>query len=211
VVLRSGEQFLGHARKSQLDLLVHCPRLALSLATFDVASLEPCPLGCGWSIKISSLAPKTYMLKFLTKEDLEKIKKELDYLKKVKRKEIAQRLKETSSMGDLTENSAYQEAKEAQGFLEGRILELENLIREAKIVEKIDGAKWVQIGSTVVLNSGNRKEKYKIVGSGQANPSKGQISIDSPLGKALLDKPEGAIVTLKTPLGETKYKIIKIE
>ena len=153
-------------------------------------------------------------MKYLTKEDLEKIKKELDYLKKVKRKEIAQRLKETSSMGDLTENFAYQEAKEAQGFLEGKILELENLIREAKIVEKIDGAKWVQLGSVVTLareKSKKKIEKYKIVGTGQANPSKGEISIDSPLGKALLDKPIGAIITLKTPLGETKYKIIKIE
>jgi transcription elongation factor GreA len=154
------------------------------------------------------------MSKYLTKEDLEKIKKELDYLKKVKRKEIAQRLKETSSMGDLTENFAYQEAKEAQGFLEGKILELENLIREAKIVEKINGAKWVQLGSVVTLareKSKKKIEKYKIVGTGQANPSKGEISIDSPLGKALLDKPIGAIITLKTPLGETKYKIIKIE
>jgi transcription elongation factor GreA len=154
------------------------------------------------------------MSKYLTKEDLEKIKKELDYLKKVKRKEIAQRLKETSSMGDLTENFAYQEAKEAQGFLEGKILELENLIREAKIVEKINGAKWVQLGSVVTLTREKSKkkiEKYKIVGTGQANPSKGEISIDSPLGKALLDKPIGAIITLKTPLGETKYKIIKIE
>ena len=153
-------------------------------------------------------------MKYLTKEDLEKIKKELDYLKKVKRKEIAQRLKETSSMGDLTENFAYQEAKEAQGFLEGKILELENLIREAKIVEKINGAKWVQLGSVVTLareKSKKKIEKYKIVGTGQANPSKGEISIDSPLGKALLDKPIGAIITLKTPLGETKYKIIKIE
>ncbi|OIO45102.1 MAG: hypothetical protein AUJ24_00860 [Parcubacteria group bacterium CG1_02_36_42] len=151
------------------------------------------------------------MEKYLTKEDLEKIKKELDYLKKVKRKEIAQRLKETSAMGDLTENSAYQEAKEAQGFLEGRILELENLIREAKIVEKIDGAKWVQIGSIVLLSSGKKKEKYKIVGTGQANPSKGEISIDSPLGKVLLDKPEGATVTVETPKGKIKYKIIRIE
>jgi len=150
-------------------------------------------------------------MKYLTKEDLEKIKKELNYLKRVKRKEIAQTLKETSAMGDLTENSAYQEAKEAQGFLEGRILELENLIREAKIVERIKGAQWVQIGSSVILNLGNKKEKFKIVGSGQANPSKGEITIDSPLGKLLLDKPVGATITLKTPLGKTKYKIIKIE
>ena len=153
-------------------------------------------------------------MKYLTKEDLEKIKKELEYLKKVKRKEIAQRLKETSSMGDLTENSAYQETKDAQGFLEGRILELENLIRESKIVEKIDGAKWVQVGSIVTLileKSKGEIEKYKIVSSGQANPSKGEISIDSPLGKVLLDKPEGSTITLQTPLGKVEYKIVKIE
>ena len=153
-------------------------------------------------------------MKYLSEEDLEKIKKELEYLKRVKRKEIAQRLKETSAMGDLTENSAYQETKEAQGFLEGRILELENLIRESKIVEKIDGAKWVQIGSIVTLileKSKGEIEKYKIVSSGQANPSKGEISIDSPLGKVLLDKPEGSTITLQTPLGRVKYKIVKIE
>ena len=173
-------------------------------------------------------------MKYLSEEDLEKIKKELEYLKRVKRKEIAQRLKETSSMGDLTENAAYQEAKDAQGFLEGRILELENLIRDAKVVEKIKGAQWVQIGSIVFLMSenstrstssglmvnkvevSNRKsnskiEKYKIVGSGQANPSKGEITIDSPLGKTLLDKPVGATITLNTPLGKIKYKSTKIE
>jgi len=149
--------------------------------------------------------------KYLSEEDLEKIKKELKYLKRVKRKEITQRLKETSAMGDLTENLAYQETKEAQGFLEGRILELENLIRDAKIVEIIKGAQWVQIGSIVTLNSRNKKEKYKIVGSGQANPSKGEITIDSPLGKVLLDKPEGSTITLQTPLGKVEYKIVKIE
>jgi len=158
------------------------------------------------------------MAKYLTPEDLKKIKEELDYLKKVKRKEIAQRLKETASAGDLTENSAYQEAKDAQGFLEGKILELENLIRESKIVEKIEGAHWIQIGSTVFLTSQNsnkssglKTEKYRIVGTGQANPSQGEISSESPLGKALLDKPEGANVTVETPKGKIKYKILKIE
>ena len=157
------------------------------------------------------------MSKFLTPEDLEKIKKELDYLKKVKRKEIAQRLKEAIAMGDLTENAAYQETKDAQGFLEGKILELENLIGEAKLVEKIAGAHWIQIGSTVILapqkqtKSSSPTEKYKIVGTGQADPFKGEISMDSPLGKALLDKPEGAVVEIKTPIGKIKYKILKIE
>ena len=157
------------------------------------------------------------MSKYLTPEDLEKIKKELDYLKKVKRKEIAQKLKEAIAMGDLTENAAYQETKDAQGFLEGKILELEKLIGEAKVVEKIAGAHWVQIGSTVILasqkqtKSSSSTEKYKIVGTGQADPFKGEISMDSPLGKVLLDKPEGAIVIVKTPIGKIQYKILKIE
>lgn len=157
------------------------------------------------------------MSKYLTTEDLEKIKKELDYLKKVKRKEIAQKLKEAIAMGDLTENAAYQETKDTQGFLEGKILELEKLIGEAKVVEKIAGAHWIQIGSTVILasqkqtKSSSSTEKYKIVGTGQADPFKGEISMDSPLGKALLDKPEGAVVEIKTTIGKIKYKILKIE
>jgi len=157
------------------------------------------------------------MSKYLTPEDLEKIKKELDYLKKVKRKEIAQKLKEAIAMGDLTENAAYQETKDAQGFLEGKILELEKLIGEAKVVEKIAGAHWIQIGSTVILasqkqtKSSSPTEKYKIVGTGQADPFKGEISMESPLGKALLDKPEGAVVEIKTTIGKIKYKILKIE
>ena len=157
------------------------------------------------------------MSKYLTPEDLEKIKNELDYLKKVKRKEIAQKLKEAIAMGDLTENAAYQETKDAQGFLEGKILELEKLIGEAKVVEKIAGAHWIQIGSTVILasqkqtKSSSSTEKYKIVGTGQADPFKGEISMDSPLGKALLDKPEGAVVEIKTTIGKIKYKILKIE
>ncbi|MBZ9578664.1 transcription elongation factor GreA [Patescibacteria group bacterium] len=155
------------------------------------------------------------MPKYLTPEGLEKLKKELNYLKKVKRKEIAKRLKETASLGDLSENAAYQETKEAQGFLEGRILELKNLIKEAKVVKKIDRTGWVQIGSTVLLSSNSEnpiaQEKFKIVGTVEANPLEGKISIDSPLGKALLDKPEGAVVTVETPDGKIKYKIIKIE
>lgn len=155
------------------------------------------------------------MPKYLTPEGFEKLKKELDYLKKVKRKEIAQRLKRTAAMGDLSENAAYHEAKEAQAFLEGRILELKAAIREAKVVKKIDRAGWVQIGSTVLLSSNSKsliaQEKFKIVGAVEANSLEGKISIDSPLGKALLDKPEGAIVTVETPNGKIKYKIIKVE
>lgn len=151
------------------------------------------------------------MTKYLTPEGLEKLKKELDYLKKVKRKEIAERLRKTASMGDLSENAAYHEAKEAQGFLEGKILELEKEIRDAEIVEKIDKAGWVQIGSSVTLSSNGKKEKFQIGGTAEADPLNGKISSESPLGNALLDKPEGAVVTVKTPNGKIKYKILKIE
>jgi len=151
------------------------------------------------------------MSKYLTPEGLEKLKKELNYLKKVKRKEIAERLKQTASLGDLSENAAYDEAKEAQGFLEGRILELEETIRGAEVVKKIDKAGWVQLGSTVIVSSNNEEEKFKVVGTAEADSLNGKISMDSPLGKALLDKPVGAIVTVETPNGKIKYKIIKIE
>lgn len=151
------------------------------------------------------------MTKYLTPEGLEKLKKELNYLKKVNRKEIAERLKQTASLGDLSENAAYDEAKEAQAFLEGRILELEETIRRAEVVKKIDKAGWVQLGSTVIVSSNNEEERFKIVGTAEADPLKGKISMDSPLGKALLDKPEGATVTVDAPNGKIKYKIIKIE
>ena len=161
------------------------------------------------------------MSKFLTPGGLKKLKKELDYLKNVRRKEIAQRLKRTASMGDLTENAAYQEAKEAQAFLEGRISELEKSIKEAKVVQK-NGAGWVQIGSTVILELSGKKprtsknqvsgrEKFKIVGSAETDPLNGKISAESPLGRSLLDKPKGATVTVKTPNGKLKYKILKIK
>jgi len=157
------------------------------------------------------------MEKYLTPEGLEKLKKELEYLKRVKRKEIAERLRHTSSMGDLTENAAYHQAKEDQAFLEGRILELENLIKNAIVIEKNKKTGWVQVGSTVVLSLGEKKslfgkkEKFQIVGAPEANPLEGKISAESPLGKALLNKPEGAIITVETPNGKVKYKILKIE
>ena len=155
--------------------------------------------------------------KYITPEGLEKLKKELDHLKKVKRKEIAERLKHTASMGDLTENAAYHEAKEAQGFLEGKILELEDLIKNAEVIKKEPKTDWIQVGSLVSLVPAEKKsffqkpDKFQIVGVAEANPIEGKISIESPLGKALLNKPKGAVVEVETPQGKVKYKIAKIE
>jgi len=152
-----------------------------------------------------------FMSKFLTKKGLEDLKKELDYLKKIKRKEIARRIKQAVAQGDLSENAAYHEAKDAQAFLEGKILELQKTIKEAKVVSK-RGNGWVQIGSKVIVSShNNRKEKFQVVGSVEADSLNGKISVNSPLGRALLNKPKGVTVKVETPNGEVKYKILKIE
>lgn len=142
---------------------------------------------------------------------MEKLKKELHHLKQYKRKEIAERLARSAAFGDLSENSEYIEAKEAQAFLEGRILELEELIRNAVVVDPEIKKDQVQIGSWVLLKSSGKKEKFKIVGAEEANPLEGKISIDSPLGKALLGKAKGQEVEVESPEGKISYKILKIE
>ncbi len=149
-------------------------------------------------------------MEYLTPEGLEKLKKELNELRGPKRKEIAEKLKVAISFGDLSENASYQEAKEEQMFLEGRIAELEEKLRDV-CVQKKEKSGWVQIGSVVFVSSNSHKEKFEIVGANEANPIAGKISYNSPLGKILMDKPEGAQVEIKTPEGKTKYKIVKIE
>jgi transcription elongation factor GreA len=150
------------------------------------------------------------MTNYLTPEGLEKLKKELDYLKNIKRKEIAERLRYTVSFGDLKENAAYDEAKEAQGFLEGRILELRGLISTAKLIEK-NYTREVQIGSTVLLCSNNKKEEFQVVGFAEADVFNRKISYQSPLGKIILGKTKGDKVIIKTPKGEIEYKILEIK
>lgn len=148
-------------------------------------------------------------VKYLTSKGLEKLKKELNHLKTVKRREIAERLRHAASFGDLSENAAYQEAKEAQGFLERKILELEKTIRSAKIIEK-KGTEQIQIGSIVSVVSSVGKEKFQIVGPEEANPQEGKISYQSPLGKALLGRSVGSTIKVETPAGKMQYKILKI-
>lgn len=150
------------------------------------------------------------MPKYLSPEGLEKLKKELHFLKTVKRKETAEKLKKCAAYGDLSENSEYLEARESQAFLEGRILELEELIKNAEVVLKKAQTDWVQLGSVVLVSSQGKKEEFEIVGAEEASPIEKKISIDSPLGKTFLNKPKGAIVTVSTPQGEVKYKILKI-
>ena len=151
------------------------------------------------------------MEKYLTPEGLEKLNKELEYLRTVKRREIAERLEKAIAYGDLTENAEYHETKEAQGFLEGRILELEDIIQNAVVVSAEKKKGLAQIGSTILVKVGQEKEVFKIVGAEEADPLEGKVSIDSPLGKALLDKTKGATIIVATPEGNLQYKILKIE
>ncbi|MBP9718369.1 transcription elongation factor GreA [Candidatus Gracilibacteria bacterium] len=155
-------------------------------------------------------------LTLVTKEGFEKLKEELNFLKEVKRKEVAERLREAISYGDLSENAEYEEAKNEQAFVEGRILELEEKIKFAKIIDDQHKGVIVQLGSRVVIQnvSGKGKpeeEEYTIVGSTEADPINHKVSNVSPVGKALLDKRVGDVVKVTAPAGHIEYKIIKIK
>jgi transcription elongation factor GreA len=151
----------------------------------------------------------------VTKAGFAKLKEELDYLKSVKRKEVAERLKEAISYGDLSENSEYEEAKNEQAFTEGRIVELEEKVKYAKIIEEKHHVKTVQLGTRVVIKTINRKtaepEEYVIVGSTEADPLEQKISNESPVGAALLDKQKGDIVKVSIPDGIVEYEIMQLE
>jgi len=143
---------------------------------------------------------------YITKEGLEKLKEELKFLQRTKRKEISERLQKCLAFGDLTENAEYHEA-----FMEGRVLELEEAIRNAVTVSGEKNKDWVQVGSTILVSLGSQKEKFKIVGAEEAHPLEGKISANSPLGKAALNKRSGEVVLVQTPQGKLEYKILKIE
>ena len=151
----------------------------------------------------------------VTKEGLKALKEELEILQTVKRKEVAARIKEAISYGDLSENSEYEEAKNEQAFLEGRILELEAKIKNARIIsDKKSTTKTVQLGSEVHLKNVSKKkdevEVYTIVGSTETDPFNGKISNESPVGTAVLDRAKGDKVKVFAPSGNFEYEIVKI-
>lgn len=148
---------------------------------------------------------------YFTKESLEKLKKELEHLKKEGRIEIAERLKKAKEYGDLSENSEYADAKEAQNKLENRIFELEEMIRNAVLIKKSPKKDIVSIGSTIEVKKGLKTSEYTIVGFQEAKPEANLISNESPLGKAFIGKKVGDVVEIETPSGKTKYKIVKIK
>jgi len=150
---------------------------------------------------------------FLTPEGAAKAKAELEELTTVKRTELAARLRDAIKMGDLSENADYIMAKEDQAFLEGRIQELEELLRAAKIINNDNSvAGVVSMGNTVtVQEKGEEPETFTLVGAREADPRAGKISNGSPLGKALLGKRVGETVQADTPAGVINFKIIKVE
>jgi transcription elongation factor GreA len=151
----------------------------------------------------------------VTKEGFDKLKEELEHLKSVKRKEVAERIKEAISFGDLSENSEYEEAKNEQAFVEGRIMELEDKVKHAKIITENHKTKSVQIGSTVHLKNMTKGkddlEIYTIVGSTETDPFANKISNESPVGNAVLDKQKGDKVKVIAPVGSIEYQIVKID
>ena len=149
----------------------------------------------------------------LTYEGLERLEKELEYLKTVKRKEIAEKIKQALAFGDLTENSEYDEAKNEQAYYEHRIIQLEKILKNAKVIDEDEvDTEVVSIGSKVkILDIELNKEmEYILVGSTEADPSRNKISNESPLGKILLGKKEGDIVNVVVPKGTIEYKILSI-
>lgn len=150
----------------------------------------------------------------LTQDGLKKLEDELENLKSVKRREVAERIKVAIGYGDISENSEYEDAKNEQAFIEGRIITLEKMLRNARIINADEiGTDIVSVGSTVLvkdLEFGDEME-YTIVGSAESNPLENRISNESPVGSALLGKSKGAKVEVTVPAGVLQYEIIEIK
>ena len=149
---------------------------------------------------------------YLTPEGEAKLKAELEDLKGPRREELAQRLRSAIQMGDLSENADYHKAKEDQGFLEGRIQEIEAILRSSVLIEKSNSKDTVSIGSHVTIQEEDfDPETYHLVGPTEADPRNGRISHESPIGKALMDKKVGDLAEADAPGGKIRFKILKIE
>jgi len=149
----------------------------------------------------------------LSPEGMKGLEEELEHLKTVKRREVADRIRQARAFGDITESSEYEDAKNSQAFVEGRIITLEKLLRNAKLIDQKDiSAEQVTIGSRVTLKdrSSDRVHEYLIVGSAEADPARRRISNESPVGKALIGRRVGDSVQVRAPLGTMAYEILAI-
>lgn len=151
----------------------------------------------------------------LSAEGLRQVREELDYLKTTKRKEVAERLKEARDLGDLSENSEYDDARNEQAFVEGRIAQLEKTVRNARVIDEAEVASLgtVRLGSTVTLRDLEFDEnlEYTLVGSVEADPAAHKISNESPVGRAILGQKKGSVVSVEAPAGPIKYEILDVK
>lgn len=149
---------------------------------------------------------------FLTPEGFKKLQDELEYLRTVKRNEVANRLHEAMDGGELIENAEYEAAKNEQAFVEGRIQELDLILATARVIEESENGDVVQVGSKITIQeTGFSPETYTIVGAAEANPREGLISNESPIGKALINHRSGEKINVEAPGGTFSVQIIKVE
>ncbi len=148
---------------------------------------------------------------YLTKEGLEKLKAELKELLEVRRPAVAKRIQAAREMGDISENSEYDAARQEQAFIEGRIAELETVLKSAKIIKNNGAKDTVQVGSKVTLHIDGGEETFHIVGAHEANPLENKISHESPLGTSLIGRKVGETFEVAAPIGKLTYKIVRIE
>jgi len=146
----------------------------------------------------------------ISQEGYNKLKQELEDLINIKRKEIAKRIESAKELGDLSENAEYHEAKEAQAFNEGRIAEINAMLKNVTVVEGGGDKNEVAMGSKITVKSNGEKKDFEIVSFNEVDPATGKISNESPLGMAFLGKKKGDKIKVNTPKGEVEYQIIKI-
>lgn len=147
----------------------------------------------------------------ITQEGFDKLTSELDHLVKTKRREIANRIQRAKDMGDLSENAEYSEAKDAQAFNEGRVLELKQMIKILTIVDQKNGSETIGMGSIVRVSLDKKEKEFTIVSFNEADPVEGKISNESPIGQALNEKKKGDTVIVSTPKGDKEYKILSVK
>lgn len=160
------------------------------------------------------LIPKMHKKIYLTKEGLAELKKEHDELLKKRRPEVLERVAQARNMGDLSENAEYVAARDELSFIDGRIAELEELLREVSVIHEGNGKgtrKTVKLGSIVTLHIGGKKEIFMVVGEWEADPAEKKISHESPLGKALIGKKIGDIAEVEAPAGKIIYKVVDVK
>jgi transcription elongation factor GreA len=150
-------------------------------------------------------------IQYLSAEGLKKLQDELKYLKTTKRKEVSFRIETAKELGDLSENAEYADAKEEQGWVEGRIRELGDILQNAAVIESGKQTGYVNVGSTIRVKVNGKEKTFQVVGSNEADPGAGKISNESPLGQAFLGKKAGDNVEITVPAGKVIYTILEIK